>query len=147
MKLISMKNGMIHTLGPWITNVRDNTTRAFCRFCNSDFSVAITVEIQVKESAGRTKHIEKATTILNSKSSLWATSDSFVLKSSANVHVSVGNVPVSVEDAPVSIKDVAISVKDKDIPVSIQLLTSTSNCHLDSQAYQIFRCTLNLGRK
>ena len=70
MKLISMKNGMIHTLEPWITNVRGDTTRAFCRLCNSDLSVAITVEIQVKERAGRTKHIEKATTILNAKNSL-----------------------------------------------------------------------------
>ena len=64
---------MIHTLGPWIANVQDDKIRAFCRLCNSDFSVAITVEIQVKERTGRTKYIEKATTILNAKNSLWAT--------------------------------------------------------------------------
>ena len=42
---------------PCITNFKEDTTRAFCGLCNSDFSVATTGEIQVKDHAGRDKHI------------------------------------------------------------------------------------------
>ena len=44
---------------PWITNFKEDTTRALCRLCNSDFSVATTGEIQVKDHAGRDKLIKK----------------------------------------------------------------------------------------
>ena len=47
------------TTYPWITNVKDDTTKAFCRLCNSAFSIRIRGEGQVKEHAGREKHLNK----------------------------------------------------------------------------------------
>ena len=44
---------------PLITNVKDDTTKAFCRLCNSAFSIRIRGEGQVKEHAGREKHLNK----------------------------------------------------------------------------------------
>ena len=73
---------------PWITNFKEDTTRAFCRLCNSDFSVATTGEIQVKDHAGRDKHIKKQKqyskqTTLFGKPSAITTTSSAIPNSSA----------------------------------------------------------------
>ena len=136
---------------PWITNFQEDTTRAFCRLCNSDFSVATTGEIQVKDHAGRDKHIKKQkqyskqTTLLgkpsaitttgsaipnssassSSNSSAPATLGSSASSSSADAPVSVDNSPVSVESVPVSVENTPVSVENADVPASASSATTT----------------------
>ena len=85
---------------PWITNFKEDTTRAFCRLCNSDFSVATTGEIQVKDHAGRDKHIKKQKqyskqTTLFGKPSAITTTSSAIPNSSASSSSNPGSSALS----------------------------------------------------
>ena len=44
---------------PWITNVPKDSTRAFCRICNLEFSIRNRGEGQIKEHESRKKHQQK----------------------------------------------------------------------------------------
>ena len=114
---------------PQITNFKEDSTRAFCRLCNSDFSVATTGEIQVKDHAGKEKHIKKQKqyskqTTLFGKPSAITTTSSAIPNSSASSLSNSSTIPnsfassLSNSSAPATLGSSASS-SSADAPVSV----------------------------